>query len=113
MKIYIVRNEAGLYRAGSCLVNDLEDARFHKKIGPAKSQVTSFSKFNPSVKCPEILEFTIDINQAKVLNMETETIKKIKKIEGRKLIRELEYKERQRKYLEEDKARIEGKLKNL
>ena len=120
MKIYVVRNSEGKYfRAigyggyGSNWVDELSRAKFYTKIGQAKSRVTYFFGDDPSFGCPEILEFELEEGKAKVLDMKSETEKKIKKKKESLLKKEIRYKEYQRKCLEEDKKGIEDKLKKL
>lgn len=120
MKLYVVRNKQGkFFRAvgqnsyRKNWVDTLEEAKFYAKLGQAKSRVTYFFKSDPSYGCPEILEFEIQVGAAKVLNVEGETNKKIKKASERELKYQIEYKERQRVQLLEEQERIKQKLKNL
>jgi len=112
MKIYIVSRN-GKFLDGSYWQDKLEDARIYKKIGPAKARVTYFYRFEPQLGCPTILEFELDLNLAKTIDLTKNTGDKIKRATEIRLKRELEYKAYQKKCLEEDKRRIEERLKNL
>lgn len=85
MKLYVVRNKEGKFfktigygGQGKSWVDGLDKAKFYTKIGQAKSRVTFFYKQYPQYGCPEILEFDIDVPQAKIIDGLKETEKKIK-----------------------------------
>lgn len=112
MKLYIVTRN-GKFLNGSYWQDNLEDARAYKKIGPAKARVTYFYRFEPQLGCPQILEFEFYLEDARVIDLTKNTESRIKKAAAIKEKRDLEYKEYQKKCLEEDKRRIEEGLKNL
>ena len=80
---FIARNHKGEFSAGQTWEGDtywtenLVDARFHETIGPVKAAVTKWVKRHPDVPIPEILEWTIDIATAKVIDVASETGKRI------------------------------------
>lgn len=112
MKLYVVTRN-GKFLAGSYWQDNLEDARTYKKIGPAKARVTYFYKFQPELGCPMILEWELNLDSANVIDLTKTTESRIKRAAAIKEKRDLEYKEYQKKCLEEDKRRIEERLKNL
>lgn len=114
MNLYVVRNKEGKYfRAvgygggGDSWVDTLEKAKFYARIGQAKSRVTYFFKNWPAYGCPEILEFSLDVTQAKVMNMEEASKKSVSNIAKRKLQREQAY----NKHLLSDLLRKEEEIK--
>jgi hypothetical protein len=120
MKLYVVRNKQGkFFRAvgmggyGKNWEDSLDKAKFYAKIGQAKSRVTYFFKSDPSFGCPDILEFELDIQRAKVLDMAELTTKSIQKIEKKKINRELYWREQEKKCLTEEQERIRLRLKSL
>ena len=94
MKLYVVRNKegkffrpVGLGGGGKNWQDTLEKAKFYPKIGTAKGQASFWYKAYPTFGCPDILEFDLNPDQAKVLDIKEETDKKIKKrneVEARK-----------------------------
>ena len=86
MKLYVVRNKEGKFFRpkgfggyGSNWKDKLEQAKFYPKLGQAKGRVTYFAKTFPTYGVCDILEFTLDVGQATVINMEAETNKTIQK----------------------------------
>lgn len=120
MNLYVVRNREGkFFRAmgfggsGTNWVDSLEKAKFYPKMGQAKSRVTYFTKEWPDYGTPDILEFTLDVTQAKVIDMAETTKKSIARIERRKLQREANYRRYQIETLQNEQARIKEKLGRL
>ncbi len=120
MNLYVVRNRDGqFFRAkgfggsGDSWVDDLGKARFYAKIAPAKSQVTFFAKHHPKYGTPAILEFTLDVAAAKVIDMEATTQKAIKSIQQRQLEKERAANNRQLKGLLEEQKQIQSRIKSL
>jgi len=120
MNLYVVRNcEGKFFRAvgysgtGANWVDSLERAKFYPKLGQAKSRVTYFTKNWPAFGTPDILEFSLDVAQAKVINMEEETKKSITRIEQRKLRQEQKIKEWKIESLQREQEQIKEKLKRL
>mgnify|MGYP001612549448 CR=1 FL=1 len=80
---FIARNHEGEFSAGQTNDGDtywtenLVDARFHERIGPVKAAVTKWVKRHPNAPIPEILEWTIDIATAKVIDVAGETGKRL------------------------------------
>ncbi len=100
MKLYAVRNKEGKFfksigyghgsSGGKSWVDGLDTAKLYTKVGQAKSRVTFFFKAYPQFGCPDIVEFTIDVEKGVVLDMMKDTTKKIKnskKSEIKRLIR--------------------------
>jgi len=86
MKLYVVLNKEGKFFKnkgyggyGSNWKDNLDQAKFYPKIGQAKARVTYFAKHFPKFGVCDILEFTLDVNQAVVMNMEETTSKVIEK----------------------------------
>jgi hypothetical protein len=86
MKLYVVLNKEGKFFKnkgyggyGSNWKDNLDQAKFYPKIGQAKARVTYFAKHFPKFGVCDILEFTLDVNQAVVMNMESTTSKVIEK----------------------------------
>jgi len=111
---YIARNHEGEFSAGQTNDGDtywtenLVDARFHETIGPVKAAVTKWAKRHPELPIPEILEWTIDIGTAKMIDVAGETSKRIKwalkrkeENERREKIKMLEDLDRQERAIEE------------
>lgn len=80
MKLYVVRNKEGKFFKnkdfggyGSNWKDNLDQAKFYPKIGQALARVTYFAKHFPSYGVCDILEFTLNVNQAAVMNMEVAT----------------------------------------
>jgi hypothetical protein len=87
---FIARNHEGEFSCGQTNDGDtywtenLVDARFHETIGPVKAAVTKWVKRHPDVPIPEILEWTIDIATAKVIDVAGETQKRIDRARKKK-----------------------------
>ena len=120
MNLYVVRNREGkFFRAigyggsGANWVDSLEKAKFYPKIGQAKSRVTYFTQEWPDYGTPDILEFTLDVTQAKVIDMTETTKKSIARIERRNLQREANYRQYEIETLRSEQARIREKLERL
>lgn len=120
MKLYAVRNKQGkFFRAlgmrgyGESWVETLEEAKFYAKIGQAKGRVTYFYKSDPSYGCPDILEFDLDPTQAKILDMQAETDKKIKRANALEAKREIERREWEKDRLTKQQEEIRLKLSKL
>lgn len=84
MKLYVVRSKDGKFLrskgyggSGNNWVDALEKAKFFPKLGTAKAQVTFWFRTYPQFGCPEILEFSLDVAQATVLNVEAAAAKGI------------------------------------
>lgn len=86
MKLYVVRNKEGKFFKnkgyggyGSNWKDNLDQAKFYLKIGQAKARVTYFAKTFPTYGVCDILEFTLDVNQAVVMDMADRTEKVLAK----------------------------------
>lgn len=119
MKVYIIRNKEGKYfrpigrsGMGENWV-ELNSAKIYTKIGPAKGQCTWFFSNYPKFGCPELLEFDIDPQNATVLDLTTETEKKIKQKKAAQLKSQLEYQKYEQDRLYREKAEIEAKIKAI
>lgn len=120
MNLYVVRNREGqFFRAkgfgggGQSWVKELEKAKFYAKLGQAKSRVTFFTKEYPNYGCPDILEFTLDVSAAKVMDMTETTQKSIAKIAKRALEQEKRQNEYKLKCLQEQQEQIKQRIKKL
>lgn len=120
MNLYVVRNRDGqFFRAkgfgggGESWVKELEKAKFYAKLGQAKSRVTFFTKEYPKYGCPDILEFTLDVSTAKVMDMAATTQKAITKIAKRALDQEKRQNEREVELLRIQREQIEQRIKKL
>lgn len=118
---YLARNYRGEFNSGQncdgapCWTDDLRYARFHDNIGPVKAHVTKHVKRHPNESIPEILEWTIDIATAKVIDVSGETNKRIERAAREKARRteierleELEHIEEQRQALAERERKLRG-----
>lgn len=119
---YVARNHIGRFSCGqnqhgdTHWTDDLVDARFHETIGPVKAAVTKWVKRHPKLPIPEILEWTIDIETAKVVDVAGETQKRIERArkvkeadERREKMKMLEDLDRQEKVIAERRRYLEGK----
>ena len=120
MKLYVVRNKEGKFfrpigfgGSGQNWQEKLEKAKFYPKIGVAKARASFWYKEYPSYGCPDVLEFELDVANAKVLDIKDESEKKSKKKEQKLLQKQIEYKERERERLEKEKLDIEARLNKL
>lgn len=120
MNLYVVRSQDGkFFRAvgygggGSNWVDTLDRAKFYPKIGPAKSRVTFFAREYPQYGVCDVLEFTLDASQAKMMDMKETTVKAKVRIERKKLQREQNHREHEIKSLERDRDRMANRLKEL
>lgn len=121
MNLYVVRSKStgeffrsvGRNSSGSSWVKDLKDAKFYTKIGQAKGRVTYFYKSDPSYGCPDILEFDLDPAQAKILDMQAETDKKIKRANVLELKREISRREYEKYKLTKQQEEIKLRLNQL
>lgn len=120
MNIYVVRSKDGEFfrakgfgRSGENWVESLDKARLYTKIGPAKGTVTYFAKNYPEYGTCDILEFTLDVSQAKVMDMSQTTAKSIKKIKDRELAQEQRRVKYELERLEADEKRIAARRKEL
>jgi hypothetical protein len=120
MKLYVVRNKEGKFfrpigygGSGQNWQEKLEKAKFYPKVGVAKARAAFWYKEYPSYGCPDVLEFELDVANAKILDVKDETEKKIKKKEQKHLQMQIEAKEYQRQQLEKEKADIEARLNKL
>lgn len=82
MNIYVVRNKEGKFfrpigygGSGKNWQEKLEKAKFYSKLGTAKTQASFWYNNYPEYDCPDILEFTLDVESARVLNFKEEIIK--------------------------------------
>ncbi len=120
MNLYVVRSQDGkFFRAigygghGENWVDSIEKAKFYPKIGGAKGRVTYFTKNYPEYGTPDILEFTLEVAQAKVLNMVEYATKRITSIKKAELERERQRNEYELKCLQSEQERIKGRIKKL
>ncbi len=120
MNLYVVRNKQGqFFRAigysgsGDNWVDTLDRAKFYAKIGQAKSRVTYFTKSQPKYGCPDILEFTLDVAAARVIDMTETTQKSIRRIAKTELKRQQQHNEWKLSRLKEDYEAIQRKIKEL
>ena len=92
MNLYVVRNKEGKYfrpvgqhgRGGSQWQDSLEKAKFYPKESQARSRITFFARNSPKFGVCDLLEFTLDPNQAKVIDVQEYVDSSIKKIEAKK-----------------------------
>lgn len=114
MNLYVVRNKEGKFFKnkgyggyGSNWKDNLDQAKFYPKVGQAKSRVTYFAKHFPEYGVCDILEFSLDVAQAKVLDMGKVTRDSLEK--SRRAAEEAEQRRRQDEIdrLEEQRARID------
>lgn len=117
MKLYVVRNKQGKFFKnkgfggyGSNWKDNLEQAKFYPKIGQAKARVTYFAKNHPTYGVCDILEFSFDVAQAVVMNMEETTAKVIQKEKFEIERREIQWREQEMKRLQDEKDRLEAQI---
>lgn len=120
---YLARNYRGEFNGGETYdksnklvpywVDDVRDARFHDTISPIKSCVTKQVKRFPDEPIPEILEWTIDISTAKVIDVAGETNKRIKRAAHAKAAQDERNRLRNLEYLEEEEKRLQARRKEL
>ncbi len=120
MNLYVVRNREGKYfrsigysGSGDNWVDTLDKAKFYPKIGQAKSRVTYFTKNWSDYGTPDILEFTLDITQAKVIDMKEVTKKSIARIARRELDREHRHRQYEIEALQREQDRLDARRKEL
>jgi hypothetical protein len=82
MNLYVVRNKDGSFfrpigygGMGNNWQEKLEKAKFYSKLGTAKAQAAFWFNNYPKYGCPDVLEFTLDVEAAKVLNFQEEIVK--------------------------------------
>jgi len=105
MELFCIQSQDGkFYKAtgmngrGRRWNDSLSSAKFYNKIGPVKAQVTFWANENPEYGVPKILKFTLNPEDAEVINMEDYVEKgneKREKVKTKRKIANLEY-ERQR-----------------
>lgn len=116
---YIARNHKGEFSCGEIdngdtyWVDNLVEARFHEKIGPVKAAVTKWVKRHPELPIPEILEWTIDVATAKVIDVAGETNKRIERAAKVKEANQRRSDRNWLDHLEREKFRIEHERKAL
>ena len=120
MNLYVVRNRQGKYfrsigygGTGENWVDTLDKAKFYPRIGQAKARVTYFTKNWPDYGTPDILEFTLDVAQAKVLDMAETTKKSIARIAKRELDQEHRNRQYEIECLQRDQGRLDARRKEL
>ena len=120
MKLYCVRNKQGKYfrsvgygGCGPSWVESLEKAKFYSKIGQAKARVTYFFTTGPQFGCPEIIEFDLNVENAKVIDMEEITKKNISKLADKKLQLEMRWREKEIQRLEIQQQEIADRREKL
>lgn len=121
MNLYIIRNQQGQFfrpvgYGGSgrpCWVDSLDKAKFYAKMGQAKSRVTSFARESAKYGTPDILEFTLDVAQAKTLDMREYAKGALNKIEKRRLEHEKQTAQWELDRLQADQDRINQRIKEL
>lgn len=118
MNLYVVRNRDGKYfraigygGSGGNWMDTLEKAKFYAKIGPAKSRVSFFAKNYPKFGVCDILEFSLDVGQAKIIDMKDNTEKVLAKARVAEEIRKLRYANYELQRLQAEKDAIELKIK--
>ena len=120
MKLYVVRNKEGKFFKnkgfggyGYNWKDNLDQAKFYPKIGQAKARVTYFAKHFPSYGVCDILEFTLDVNQAVVMNMEVATATVLQKAKIAEAEAELRRREYEIQRLQAERDAISAKLKRF
>lgn len=116
---YLARRHDGEFNSGQdCYGNpswtdDLRYARFHDNIGPVKAHVTKHVKRHPKEPIPTILEWTINIATAKVIDVASETSKRIRRAEQAKAASERREKLDRLKWIEEQEQRLRKEREGL
>lgn len=120
LNLYLIRNKEGKFFRpighagyGDNWVSELVRAKIYTKIGPAKSQITWWFKNYPDYGCPDLIEFSFDIKDAKVIDMLGITQKSISKIVKKELRDEINKKEYQRKVCGEEIEKMQKRMKEL
>lgn len=121
MNLYAVRNRDGKYfrsigygyagGGGKNWVGSLENAKFYTKIGQAKGRVTFFAKNYPKFGVCDILEFSLEVEQAKVLDVKDKTEKALAKARVKEEMRKLRETKYDLENLQRQKESIELKIK--
>ena len=117
MKLYVVRNKNGKFFRpkgfsgyGSNWKENLEQAKFYPKLAQAKARVTYFAKKFPTYGVCDVLEFTLDVNQAVVMNMENITSEAIEKARIATEEREIKLKQYEMQRLQAKKDALEAQI---
>jgi hypothetical protein len=120
MKLYVVRNKEGKFfrsigygGSGSNWVDTLEKAKFYSKIGQAKSRCTYFTNHYPQFGTPDILEFSILVEEANILDMTEITEKAVNRIKKNKEERDIRSRQWQIENLQREQEEIKKKLNSL
>lgn len=127
MKLYIVRNVNGKFFRnigyggyGPNWVGTMDKAKFYTKIGHAKGRVTYFynvaqysKKMAKQYPACEILEFTIDPEQAVIINLAEEVSAKAKKRAEKELKEQFTIRAEKLKQLQNEQASLLHKIHSL
>lgn len=90
MTIYFVRRSDGTFRAKGSYAywtDDMQEARAYSRIGPAKALVTRWQRENPDEPTLTLLAFTLNVEDALVVDLSEDTAKALSRIQRRKLER--------------------------
>lgn len=117
MNLYVVRNQEGRYfravgygHSGDTWVDDLAKAKFYAKIGQAKSRITYFAREWSDYGTPVILEFTLDVAAARVMDMTEYAKGTVNRIARRKLEDERQYARQKLESLQREETRISQEI---
>ncbi len=117
MKLYVVRNKEGKFFRpigrggyGPNWHTELEKAKFYAKFGQAKARVTTYARNSPKLGVCEILEFDLDPNAAKVMNMEDDTNRTLAKARLAEEERKLKNAQYQLERLQAEKDMLEARI---
>ena len=114
MNLYVVRNKDGQFFKnkgyggyGSNWKDNLDQAKFYTKVGQAKGRVTYFAKHFPQYGVCDILEFTLNAAEAKVIDMGKDTAASLEKARRKAEDAARQQKQDELDRLEEKKAQLE------
>lgn len=115
MKLYVVVNSQGQFfkpkgfggGSSKSWHDELEKAKFYPKIGHARAQCSFWYKHDPSFGCPKILEFSLDVIAAQVIDPLNDIIKINDKKRAKQQKREIAHQE----YLKAEAQREIERLK--
>lgn len=106
----------GMYDGGEvCWEDDISFARLFKDTRALKAAITKHVKRHPNEPCPHILEWTLDVATAKVIDVAAQATKAVARIEKvkaaqkkRDQVERLAYLERQAAQIAVEKAKLTG-----
>jgi multidrug efflux pump subunit AcrA (membrane-fusion protein) len=114
LSIYVIRNHKGEWRrSDDTWVTELQNARLHANLGPARGLVTKWSNLHPKLPTLKIYVFSMSLENAVVLD-ETERVRQSKLDQAtRAAEQQKQYAERQLALAEAEADRANRRLELL